>query len=201
MLVLTLMSLHSFIFGCTLISLSLRSPHTSRVDFSTLFLSELGYFHTHQLFAGNGSDTSTGLWVFTHTDIARTIGQFVFFTDRREVCPHINRRYLLGVMYLRWRYRKRAIEYWVHPLLTVRYMEGNFSYTLFEKLINHDSKCYNNFRISIPTFDFLVDRVTHSVLLFFLILVKKLFFQKYINFSPSLLFFYFVFKTIISFVP
>ena len=103
------------------------------------------------------------------------------------MCPHINRRYLLGLMYLRRRYRKRDKEYWVHPLLTVRYMEGRF-YTLFEKLINHDSKFYNYFSMSIHTFDFLVDRATNRVLLFFLILVKKLFFQKYINFSPGLLF-------------
>ena len=66
-------------------------------------------------------------------------------------------------------------------------MEGSF-YTLFEKLRNHDSKFYNYFRMSINTSDFLVDRMTDSVLLFFLILVKKLFFQKYISFSPSLLF-------------
>ena len=89
-------------------------------------------FHTHRLFAGVGSDIGTGLWVFTHTDIAGTVGQFVFFSDKREMCPHINRRYLLGLMYLRRQYSKRAREYWVHPLLTVRYMEGSF-YTVFEK--------------------------------------------------------------------
>ena len=155
-------------------------------------LDALGCFHTHRLFsgAGNGSDTGTGQWVFTHTDIAGTVGQFVFFSDRIEMCPHINRR----------RCRKRAREYWVHPLLTVRYMEGSF-YTLFEQLRNHGSKLYNYFLTSIHTFDFLLDRVTNSVLLFFLILVKKLFFQKYINFSPSLLFFYFLFKIISSFAP
>ena len=38
-------------------------------------------------------------------------------------------------------------------------MEGSF-YNLFEKLRNHDSKCYNYFRMSIHTFNFLVDRVT-----------------------------------------
>ena len=69
-------------------------------------------------------------------------------------------------------------------------MEGSF-YSLFEKLRNHDSKFYNFFRMSIHT-DFLIDRVTNSVLLVFLIFAKKLFFQKYINFSPSLMFFYFV---------
>ena len=136
---------------------------------------------------------------FTLTDIAGTVGQFVLSSDRREMCPHINRRYQLGQMYLRQRYRKRAREYWVHPLLTVRYMEVSF-YSLFEKLRNHDFKLYNYFLMSIHTSDFLVDRVANSVLLFFLILVK-LFFQKYINFSPSLLFFYVVFKTISSFVP
>ena len=38
-------------------------------------------------------------------------------------------------------------------------MEGRF-YTLFEKLRNRDSKFYNYFRMSIHTFDFLVDRAT-----------------------------------------
>ena len=147
---------------------------------------QLGCFHTHRLFTGAGNGSDTGLWVFTHTDIAGTVWQFVFFSDRREMCPHIKRRYLLGLMYLRRRYRKQAREYWVHPLLTVRYMEGSF-YTLFEQLRNHNSKCYKYFRMSIPAFDFLVDRVINSVLLFFLILVK-LFFQNFINFSPSLCF-------------
>ena len=149
----------------------------------------LGCFHTHRLFADTGNGSSTGLWVFTDTDIAGTVGQFVFFSDRREMCPHINTRYLLALMYLIRRYRERAREYWVHPLLTVRYMEGSF-YTLFEKLINHNSKFYNYFLMSIGlhTFDFLVDCVANSILLFFLILVK-LFFQNYINFSPSLCFY------------
>ena len=65
-------------------------------------------------------------------------------------------------------------------------MEGSF-YTFFEKLRNQDSRFYNYFRMSLHTFDFLVDRVTNSVLLFFLILVK-LFFQNYINFTPGLVF-------------
>ena len=82
--------------------------------------------------------------------------RFVFFSDRREMC-HINRRYLLGLIYLRRRYRKRAREYWVHPLLTLRYMEGSF-YILFKKLRYHDSKFYNYFLMSIHTSDFLVDQ-------------------------------------------
>ena len=36
--------------------------------------------------AGNGSDTGTGLWIFTYTGIAGTVGQFVFFSDRRVMC-------------------------------------------------------------------------------------------------------------------
>ena len=174
----------------------LNSPPFSFPNFTLRLLSHIPAFcrrrqrlrHRHR---------PVGFHIHRH---AGTVGQFVFFSDRREMCPHINRRYLLGLMFLRRRHRKRAREYRVHPLLTVRYMEGSF-YTLFVKLRNHDSKFYNYFCISIHTFDFLVDRVTNSVLLFFLILVKKLLFQKCINFSPSLLFFYFVFKTISGFVP
>ena len=48
---------------------------------------------------------------YSHTDIAGTVGQFVFFSDRREMCPHINRRYLLNLMYLRRRYRKQMKQH------------------------------------------------------------------------------------------
>ncbi|CAH1985388.1 unnamed protein product [Acanthoscelides obtectus] len=75
-----------------------------------------------------------------------------------------NKRYLLGLLYLRRKYRqaKKVRQHWVHPLLTVRYLEGSF-YTLFEKLRKDNSKFFNYFRMSIDTFDFIVERLLNSI--------------------------------------
>ena len=117
---------HHFFYSARTSSSHYLLPVVSRyLNQTRRSIKVLGCFHTHRLFAGagNGSATGIGLWVFTHTDIAGTVGQFVFLSNRREMCPHVNRR----------RYRKWIREYWVHPLLPLRYMEGSF-YTLFEKL-------------------------------------------------------------------
>jgi hypothetical protein len=72
-----------------------------------------------------------------------------------------NRRHLLGLLYLRRKYRNRKAskrQYWVHPILKVRYLEGSF-YTLFGKLKGDESKFFNYFRMSTQTFDFLIERL------------------------------------------
>ncbi|KAB0804863.1 hypothetical protein PPYR_01833 [Photinus pyralis] len=68
------------------------------------------------------------------------------------------RRNLLILLHLRRKYRKRERQYWVHPILAVRYLEGNF-YTLFEKLRCDDAKFFNYFRMSTSTFDFLEGQI------------------------------------------
>lgn len=74
--------------------------------------------------------------------------------DRRKV--------ILIAMVLRRRRRRQTIknqrQYWVHPILRVRYVEGAF-YTLFEKLRENPGKFFNYFRMSKETFDYLVDRL------------------------------------------
>jgi len=53
-------------------------------------------------------------------------------------------------------------QYWVYPVLAVRYLEGSF-YTLFEKVKSHDSKFFNYFRMSVSTFEFLVMRLSDHI--------------------------------------
>jgi hypothetical protein len=65
-----------------------------------------------------------------------------------------NRRHLLGLLDRKYRNRKASKrQYWVHPILKVRYLEGSF-YTLFGKLKGDESKFFNYFRMSTQTFDF-----------------------------------------------
>jgi len=45
------------------------------------------------------------------------------------------KRNLLVLLYLRRKYKKCGRQYWIQPILAVRYLEGSF-YTLFEKLKN-----------------------------------------------------------------
>ena len=76
---------------------------------------------------------------------------------------HRNRkRNLLVLLYLRRKYKKRERPYWVHPILAVRYLEGNF-YTLFEKLKSHDSKIYNYCPMSVSMFEFLIMRLSDGM--------------------------------------
>ena len=58
--------------------------------------------------------------------------------------------------------KKRERQYWVHPVLAVRYLEGSF-YTLFEELKSHDSKFFNYFRMSVSKFEFLVMRLSDRI--------------------------------------
>ena len=41
------------------------------------------------------------------------------------------------LLYLRRKYKIRERQYWIHPILAVKYLEGSF-YTLFEKVKSHD---------------------------------------------------------------
>ena len=65
--------------------------------------------------------------------------------------------YILGE-----KYKKRERQYWIHPTLAVRYLEGSF-YTLFEKLKSHDSKFFSYFLMSVSMFEFLVMRLSDRI--------------------------------------
>ena len=117
--------------------------------------------HTHRLFAGFG--LSSGHGVFHTTCITAASGQFDFECCTRKMFVHRNRKHsLLVLLYLRQKYKKHERQYWIHPVLAVRYLEGSF-YTLFEKLKCRDSKFFNYFRMSVLTFEFLVMRLSDCI--------------------------------------
>jgi len=71
---------------------------------------------------------------FTHTGITAAGGQFDFECCTRKMFVYKNRKHnLLVLLYLRQKYKKHKRQYWIHPILAVRYLEGSF-YTLFKKL-------------------------------------------------------------------
>ncbi|CAH1997214.1 unnamed protein product [Acanthoscelides obtectus] len=72
--------------------------------------------------------------------------------------------FLLYLLYLRKKKcrEKRRRRYWVHPILSQKYVEGAF-YTMFEKLREHDEKFFNYFRMSTATFDYLLEKLSCSL--------------------------------------
>jgi len=73
---------------------------------------------------------------------------------------------LLALLRLRKK-RKLNIQrstrrYWVHPMLEVRYAEGAF-YTTFNKLLEDEIKFFNYFRMSIGTFNLLLDQIAVKI--------------------------------------
>lgn len=58
--------------------------------------------------------------------------------------------------------RRKNRRFWVHPLLEARYVDGAF-YTLFEKLLQHQEKFFNYFRMSPETFSLFVERLSESI--------------------------------------
>ena len=100
-----------------------------------------------------------------HTEVFKTVAwhRQVQISRTKKMLVHRNRkRNLLVLLYLRRKYKKRERQYWIHPVLAVRYLEGSF-YTLFEKLKSHDSKFFNYFRMSVSTFEFLVMRLSDRI--------------------------------------
>ena len=100
---------------------------------------------------------------FTRTGITAAGVQFGFERCRRKMFVHRNSKRNFPVpLYLRRKYKKRERQYWIYPILAVRYLEGSF-YTLFEKLKSHDFKFFNYFRVSVSTFEFLVARLSDRI--------------------------------------
>ena len=80
------------------------------------------------------SDPSSVVEIFTRTGITAAGGQFDIERCTRKMFVHRNRkRNLLVLLYLWRKYKNRERQYWIHPILAVRYVEGSY-YTLFEKL-------------------------------------------------------------------
>jgi hypothetical protein len=68
--------------------------------------------------------------------------------------------YLLCLLHLRRRRRRkrREREFWEHPIVAARTLEGAY-YTLDARLREDDRKFFNYFRMSTSTFDYIVDRL------------------------------------------
>jgi hypothetical protein len=78
------------------------------------------------------SDPAPVVEFFTHTSITAAGGQFDIEHCTRKMFVHRNRKHnLLVLLYLRRKYKKCERQYWIHPMLAVRYLEGSF-YMLFE---------------------------------------------------------------------
>ena len=82
--------------------------------------------HTHTDFLPE-SDPAPVVEFFTRTGIAAAGGQFDFERCPRKMFVHrIGKRNLLVLLCLRRKYKKREIQYCIHPILAVRYLERSF---------------------------------------------------------------------------
>jgi hypothetical protein len=80
------------------------------------------------------SDPAPVVEFFTRTGITAAGGQSGTERCTRKMFAHRNgKRNLLVLLYLRRKYKKRKRQYWIHPMLAVKYLEGSF-YTLFENI-------------------------------------------------------------------
>ena len=58
--------------------------------------------------------------------------------------------------------KKNRRQFWTHPINNTRFLQGEF-YTLYEDLKADDGKFFNYFRMSYPTFQELLARVTDGI--------------------------------------
>ena len=77
------------------------------------------------------SDPAPVVEFFTRTGITAAGGEFDIERRTRKMFVHRNRkRNLLVFLYLRRKYKKRERQYWIRPVLAVRYLEGSFTRSL-----------------------------------------------------------------------
>ncbi|KAK4311971.1 hypothetical protein Pmani_016562 [Petrolisthes manimaculis] len=58
--------------------------------------------------------------------------------------------------------KKHHRQFWTHPINSTRFLQGEF-FVLYENLKADDSKFFNYFRMSYPTFQELLARVTDVI--------------------------------------
>ncbi|KAL4112615.1 hypothetical protein QTP88_016366 [Uroleucon formosanum] len=63
---------------------------------------------------------------------------------------------------IRRRRQKEERKYWVHPILKTRLSSSQYI-TLYPKLRDHDEKFFNYFRMSIESFDDLLDLIKNEL--------------------------------------
>jgi hypothetical protein len=64
---------------------------------------------------------------------------------------------VLALLHKKFKKNKRKHKFWMHPLLNSR-QERGMSYTVFNDLRNYESKLLNYFRMSVVTFDELLQQ-------------------------------------------
>ena len=76
------------------------------------------------------------------------------------MAPMWNRFYLLCLLHLprRRRLKRREREFWEHPTVAARTLEGAYC-TLYGRLREDERKFCNYFRMSTSAFDYIVDRL------------------------------------------
>nr|CAD7446905.1 unnamed protein product [Timema bartmani] len=105
-------------------------------------------------------------WVVAHTPTLSLSGleryrQFCGRWRANNMAPMWNRRFiLLCLLHLRRRQRRnrRGREFWVHPIVAARTLEGTL-YTLIGRLQEDERKFFNYFRMSTSTFDYILNRL------------------------------------------
>ena len=88
-------------------------------------------------------------------------GQFREWCRAVNMAAMWNRRfYLLCLLHLRIRRRlkRREREFWKHPIIAARTLEGAYC-TLYGRLREDERKFFNYFRMSTSTFDYILDRL------------------------------------------
>lgn len=75
--------------------------------------------------------------------------------DVKEAC-------CLWITYRRMRRRRRERAYWVHPILRER-LTLSLYVTLYPSLRSYEPKFFNYFRMSIKSFDALLEKINHDI--------------------------------------
>lgn len=71
--------------------------------------------------------------------------------------------YLLYLLHLRRKYlQRRKVNFWVDPLIKVRYLKGSY-YTLFDKLKMNNKQFFNYFRMTQETFNYLLENLCETI--------------------------------------
>lgn len=80
------------------------------------------------------------------------------------VCEEMDEIEIAAVWYLnrRSKKRKQKREFWVHPIVQLRLKEGTF-HMLFHHLVQFPSKFFNYFRMSVQSFNELLNAIKTSI--------------------------------------
>jgi hypothetical protein len=69
---------------------------------------------------------------------------------------------LPGLQHKKLKKKKRKHKFWMHPLINSR-QERDMSYTVFNGLRNDGSEFFNYFRMSVFSFDELIQRIRNDI--------------------------------------